>query len=493
MTQPTAGAASGSWRVILVLTLLLAGAPALYLYGTGRQAIHNGDEAIYAQMAREMVAHKRLGDLTWQDKLQIVRPPAAVWALAIGHLFSNDSRAVRVPLAIIAGLELALCFLWALALTDSLLWALFTTLLLGTSDLFVGYARYYESEPLLAAWILFALWSYERARREAGWIVGFGIGLAGALLTKQLIGAIPLLVIVADRVRSDDKSPAIPLEIVGKGLFTALLVWLPWHIYAATEYGFGRFFQGYIWQNIFHRAQTPFLRITHPTFYLKEMWRSEGALALLFALAALFTLVRAIRRRHKIDLLLAAWWWLGFLLFSASASRYDYYLLVLYPAAAMMTCRMFQAMPWPRSVQLTLASLTVAISALIHLPQNLNFFRGENELRRIARQIERTANFTAAPVYVYNQHAYLLRYYLSRPVTTLLESAEDLRLAQLAEASGMPAAVELAENLPQTLEKISPPYFLVFPKARHELLANWPDPVLFQSDNYQVYRRVKQK
>ncbi len=91
-------------------------ATALLLTNTGGHALHEGDEAIYAEFAREMVATGHFGDLEWQREVQIVRPPLSVWVLVLGRGLFSDERAVRWPLAAEAAAEVALLFLLGAAI-----------------------------------------------------------------------------------------------------------------------------------------------------------------------------------------------------------------------------------------------------------------------------------------------------------------------------------------------------------------------------------------
>src|SRR5437868_4362025 len=85
--------------------------PLLLLHTSGA-ALHNGDEAIYAEMAREMVEEGHLGELTWQGEVLFPRPPGAVWPVALARtIIGPDERAVRWPLALASVLEVSLLIL----------------------------------------------------------------------------------------------------------------------------------------------------------------------------------------------------------------------------------------------------------------------------------------------------------------------------------------------------------------------------------------------
>src|SRR5512144_3206825 len=92
--------------IALCGVLVSAAACPLYLVGTAGHAIHNGDEAVYAQMAREMVQSGNWRDLTWQGEVLFPRPPMAVWIVALAQKWLGpDARSLRWPLALAVALE----------------------------------------------------------------------------------------------------------------------------------------------------------------------------------------------------------------------------------------------------------------------------------------------------------------------------------------------------------------------------------------------------
>jgi 4-amino-4-deoxy-L-arabinose transferase-like glycosyltransferase len=453
----------------LVAVAIGAVSPPLLLLHTGGKALHNGDEAIYAEMAREMVASGRPGELTWQGEVLFPRPPGAIWPVALAHALLHDERAVRWPLAIACGLELGLLFLLGTALASPLVGAAAAGTLL-TADLFLGYARYFESEPFLCVWVLGAFLCYETARRRPRAIYGYGVCLGGAILTKQLVGALPLLALAADALAVDRRRPAH----VGRALGVAAVVALPWHAYAVVTHG-APFLDAFFVRSIVKRSAGGMLRTTRATFYLRELWRSDRPLLIAATLGALLYLPEALERRGRALLLLS--WTIGVvLIYSVARSRYDYYLLLVYPALTLLWARVCEAR-LPRPLTLLLPAALVALQGLTHLPRNLGGFAGEEEVRALCGA---AAGLSPPPahLYTYNVHAYAARYYANVNVTMLLESAEDVRAAGELQRTGMPAPARLASDLPATLRSLAPPFALLFPAARAALVSDVAPPLV---------------
>ena len=451
--------------VLAVLAFVVA--VPLLLANTSGAAIHNGDEAIYAQMAREMADGGGWGTLTWQREPQFPRPPGAVWILAAARKLAPDERAVRWPLALAAGAEVALLVLLGAALFGRATGALAGGVLL-TFDLFIGYARYLESEPFLCAFVVPAFYSWEQARRRPRaqlWILAWGAFLGCALMTKQILGGLPLLSPCVDAWARDGETRPVTRGLLVRGLAAAALVWLPWHVYALAHHGWP-FVDSYLLANVLQRGKGAILHTTRFTYYGRELWRSEGWFGLIATSAVVWSLVDGIRKRERKPLTVGLWALGCFAIFTISASRYDHYVLLAYPALALATAWLIVVrLPFTRTVRTLLALAYLAAAGAMHLPRDLASFDGDEEVRALVRLAP-----AATPILTYNTHAYSARYYADADVKTLLESPEDFRIAEGLRRTGMPAAVELASDLGATLRAEPRPFVLLMPRARAALL-----------------------
>ena len=239
------------------LAVVVVAATAMLLVGTAGHALHNGDEAIYAQMAREMRASGDWGTLRWQGEAQFPRPPLSVWLLAA-------TGEVRVTLAALSGLELALVLALGYLWWGPLGGVAAAGALLG-SDLFLGYGRYFESEPLLCVMVLGLAVCWQR-RQYLGW----GVFLGLSLMTKQAVGGLPLLVLLLRAAQTGVARPG------GGGPGLGAVAYL---CCIAAWDGVSR--RLLLVRNLVARSTAPMLHVTRWNFYFRELWRSEGPLALL--------------------------------------------------------------------------------------------------------------------------------------------------------------------------------------------------------------------
>jgi len=413
-------------RRMMVAALLGGCFVSLYAWRIGG-ALHNGDEAIYAEMAREMVRGEK-SVLHWQGRAVLNRPPGAVWVLAAAmRVFGDGSGVLRGVIAVEAALAVALLFAFAALVYDERV-ALVAALVLGASGLYVRYARHIESEPLLLVLTLAAFLCWQKR-----WIIGFGVCLAGALLTKQLVGAFPLLLPLLDRDRR-----------IWRALALAAALALPWHIYAWARFG-SAFPSAFLWQNLVLRSTVPLHDQTSAGFYFAMLWRREGQLVLVALLGLIFTI-------WKRDFLPAIWTLVVLVPFSLVASRYDYYALLAYPALALATARLtVDGVPRLRGA---LAAAVVMAAIALHAIPSAD--PGPFEMRTLADLVKQNSRPTDT-LFVLDDLPYAARYYADRYTIELATSPKEA-------AAILPARPVLARD-PAVFAGGFSRWFMIAPRA----------------------------
>jgi 4-amino-4-deoxy-L-arabinose transferase-like glycosyltransferase len=299
------------------------------------------------------------------------RPPAAVWPLAMAtRLFGAREWPLRLVLALEMGLLVAFTFLLATRRYGALV-GVVSALLLATANRVFTYARYIESEPLLTLFCVLAVLCWEKSREDARWTYGWGVCLGMALLTKQIVGCFPLIMPIIDR-RLDRRT--------GWAVAVALAITTPWHLVMSARHG-RAFWDAFLLRNVGQRMVAALHTSTTPWFYVQMLWNKEGPLVLL----GLLGLGYAAWRR---DVLLVVWT-LGVLIaFSLVASRYDHYLLLCYPAMAMLTARaLVEVVP---RLRIPLATAAVVLSAAAHVVPAFGApLGGDYDIRRLGHRVAR--------------------------------------------------------------------------------------------------------
>lgn len=414
--------------LVAVAALVLAFLP-LYLRGLDRP-LGNGDEAVYAELARSMAEGGDWLTPRWQGRPVFNRPPASLWPLALTMKVAGTGEAVVHA----AGAVEATAIVVLVFLLGSLLWTrplgIVAALLCGTSSLQLLYARTVVADSLLVIFGLASFVAWELGRKRKGWLVVWGVALALALLTKQVVGLLPLAAPVADllcRRRWDRRGFVLGLGI-GIGLWTA------WLGIETSRFGV-TFLHDHLLANVFERARTPMLEKTAPWFYLQMLLALETPLALLSVLGMVLLIAR---REYLVPL-----WGMGTLLvFSVAATRFNYYALVAYPALALATATaLLRAAALPVRAVVALPWVTLAVWIAVHVPMP-GFLRPlapmDPEPGWLAQQMKGISR-AEDPLFLVGLNPYSARYYSKRRTIQLVARRAATVSTAVLEAERWPA------------------------------------------------------
>jgi 4-amino-4-deoxy-L-arabinose transferase-like glycosyltransferase len=460
--------------VAFAAIILFGGSAALFADWAGGP-FHNGDEVIYAQMAREMAAGKGVLTLSWQGEPVLNRPPLAVWPLALAvKLGAQSERALHGVVAIECALAVTLLFFYA-ARRYGRLAGFCAACFLATSGLFFYYARYIESEPLLIVLTTGALLCWEKARERPAWMLGWGVCLGASLLVKQVVGFLPLLAPIADLL----ERRAIPRRAFVWSLAWAALVAVPWHVYESARYG-GRFWDGFFRRTVAARPAAAQHQTTERWFYFGMLWHWEGPLVIVSALGLVYG---ALRR----DLLPALWAAGVLAVYSLAASRYNYYALLCYPALALGSALAATAVTRLRfwlAAPLVLASIALHIVPRFGAPSS-----GDAEIRALAESLGKISRPDDV-LLVIDENPFTARYYSGRHTIWV-----QLDAAHYEEASFLlPGEVVLAPDAPSlgALAARYPRWFAIAPRVDFRKLATFGTVTLdSQTPSYLLFTNQK--
>src|SRR6185312_1661372 len=331
---------SGRW----LPAALCLGAAALYLFRLGQAGLYDLDEAVYAEIAREMLAlHDWLTPhLDFVPYLE--KPPLHYWLTALSlRLGGATAFFARLPAALAAAAAAALTGdlgrrLWGRRAG----WA--AGAVLATSFGFFIFGRMAMPDMLFAALVTAAFWGYGRAFLDAEASAGcalFGAAATGAaVMAKGLIGLVfPALAIGLFLLWVRDWRVLRRLRFFS-GALVFLLIAVPWHwAMSAAHPGFFHFYvvNEHIKRFLGRRALVNYATLPIPTFLaLTLVWFCPWCVFLPAAFA------RFRLRRADPAFLFAALWAaavIGF--FVLSASRLEYYGLPALPALALIVGRLW--------------------------------------------------------------------------------------------------------------------------------------------------------
>jgi 4-amino-4-deoxy-L-arabinose transferase-like glycosyltransferase len=247
-----------------VTMLLFIGAP-VFLLGLGTPALYDPHESLYAEIARDMVARgdwltPHLNTTRYLDK-----PPLFYWLMVLSYKVLGVSEfAARLPTAL-AGLG-GVLLTWAIGhhLFDGRV-GFFAGIVLTTSLGYWIFSRQLLPDMVFSCLTTLGFYSGLRSlgavRPRPLYAALFSLSLALAVLTKGVLGLLPLVVMggyVALRREPGRVKTLLPLW--GGLLFLVLTA--PWHVIIAWQN------EGYFWHYFMNEHVLRFLGRRDPVDYV---------------------------------------------------------------------------------------------------------------------------------------------------------------------------------------------------------------------------------
>lgn len=349
---PRSDRASAERRADRLGSVAIAGAALLfYACGIRGGSLLNSDDAIYAQMAREMVAGGDFIDNHWLGVVHFEKPPLLIWSLALaGRWLGWSEGALRLPVTLFAVGALIAFFCLARALRMGVAASLTGVGLLAGSTLFLLMTRRLMTDVPLLCCALAAAACVLRGRHVA---CGAFAGLA--LLAKGP-AAVPMLAALA--------AYGIHAGVSWRGLARAagiaLLVAAPWHLAVSLRHG-SDFWAGYLGHHVASRMTSAVV----PGMDSTRIFQLLALERVLLPLAAI-GLVLAARRRlsNASDRFVVVWLVCTMAPLIVSTTVLPHYLLPVVPAFALLAAGALPERLWQQSLAPALATGVVVVAFL---------------------------------------------------------------------------------------------------------------------------------
>ena len=331
------------------LSLVVATAALLPLLG--HKPLADWDEAIYAEIARELLGHSK-ATLMWHFQPWFEKPPLYMWLTAVFFSVFHVNEFWARAVAAFSGIGLVGIVHGLLARRRGLAAAWTSTAILLTTLGFLRACHLGEVDTLLTLGCYLALWGIMRIRERtvgegaegAGWYL-FWIGFAIAVMTKGAAAVvIPLSVLVLLVWERWPRRFFGRHFLLGALLFLALV--LPWHLVMYREYGI-TFICEYLGEQTLARATTQLeLHNNPPWFFIEVMLGFASPWVFVFPSAAWSSLrgdSSALAKpvsdeaKYYSDLRpFAVFALVVFTLFTISQTRLPRYIVPMYPAIALI-------------------------------------------------------------------------------------------------------------------------------------------------------------
>lgn len=301
----------------------------------------NWDEGIYANVNWELFQTHDWLHLTYFNQTFLEKPPLQFWlTYSMIGLFGPTEVAMRWW-SVVAGVATVFVlgrWAWQASRNRWLVWLVSGMFIFGRFGVYHAF-RTGDLDGLLTLCITGALYSYWRSDQRPRWWLGWGIGAGLAIMTKSFAGLIPLIVVGLDVV-AGWRWKQLAWRQLGWGLAALVLIAAPWHIAETVRFG-QAFWHSYLNGQVLDRTTTSLFNTT-PWWWYVDVLRSQFfPWSLFLPLALMISIRRWWHERSTLDRLMVVWLAAVLIIFSFIQTRREWYILALYPAAALMIGRMW--------------------------------------------------------------------------------------------------------------------------------------------------------
>ncbi len=359
------------FKCSLPILVLCAIAALEFLWGLGNSSLNDWDEAIYAQVSKEMIESGNYVVPHWNYEPWFDKPPLLTWTTALFYrMFEVNEFWSRAASAFSGAALIILTYLIGRALYDKYV-GFFGSLILLTSYQFVKYARLGMTDVLLTLFIFMAVYAYIRLRNgNQKWWYIIWISCSLAFMVKSVAALIAPAMIALDLLLERRFVPMVKSRNFWFGLFLAFLIVSSWHIIMYIEHG-QAFISRYISHNIIARSTSTLEKhFENRFFYIDVLRHYFFPWFYLTPFAVLLSLKENFQGQSRSRILLIVII-LVFGIYTIVPTKLEWYIIPLYPALAILNAWLviaaFKSYKTAAFIALAVATVIAALIVPLYL------------------------------------------------------------------------------------------------------------------------------
>jgi uncharacterized protein (TIGR03663 family) len=437
----------------IVFWLVIAAFALLWKLGTANLAAW--DEAIYAQVSKEIVQSGEWLTLHWQYSPWFEKPPLFMWITSVVYrMFGISEFSARLPSAISGIAVLALTYTMG-RLAYGKRAGLLAAAILFSCYHFFSFSRFGTMELMLTLFTYLAVYGYLRTIADQRWWYLVWSACALGLMVKGAGGIVaPVAIWLA--VIFDKHLASIRSRHFWQACLLAAVIVLPWHVLMYARYGHP-FIDEYVGYHVIARATTTLEGHASGYFYYVATLIDGFFPVVVLAPFAIISEIRNRKRAGSGSRILLALAVFVFLFYTLIPTRRPWYIAPLYPALAILIAGFvmrlrgaYKLRPvYRRTITIAMTALLVIGGSYTLLSVNLNR-KPEEPVVKLARLAQSPDPNDREPLILFtNTRVYPAQvplFYSNRPVIQAYDliapASEDskryvnfVRLADIVQAS----------------------------------------------------------
>lgn len=335
----------------------------------GTAPMQKWDEGIHGSVSLEYWQGNDWA-LTYHQQPYFAKPPLRFWLTApIVDRLGGTEFAMRFWSAVAGVLTALLLWWWATQSTKKELIGVATaTIFLLGRFIFYHSFRTGETDGILVFLVTASMYSYWRWWTNRRWWIWTGIAIGLTFMTKPMFGVFPLAIIGLDLVASRSLTKERFGDVL-KVTALSLLVAAPWHIVMTMRFG-QTFWDSFIGFNVLQRAGDTLYKNYVPWWwYAKVIAMRFFPFVTLLPLALRATVRPAFRKGVSLERIVLIWIAVIFAAFTLIKTKFDWYVLPLYPALALLIGVAMYAW-WQQQKRWMIVGLLVALGVVWYVAES---------------------------------------------------------------------------------------------------------------------------
>lgn len=310
-----------------ILLILLGGIFCWLLFiKLGSHPLINWDESIYAQVAKESLNNPLA--FSYFNNPWMEKPPLIIWLTQLSFLiFGTTEFAARFFMPFFAGATLIFSSLSAKNFFKSELAGTLTAASFFLASQFMFSAFFLNLNLPVAFFYALCLWSISKISENKNYWYLFWIGIALGVMTKSVIGLLPLGLLIIPPLKTLREISFIRATLL------ALIIILPWHVIQTIQYG-KDFWDMYVGYHLLERFNQGIENNGAPFWFYLDIFKTDYLLSFLTIFGILLFLLKSRGWNTYLKILINLF---GIFIFFSYAGTKGYnYLIIIYPLLLMI-------------------------------------------------------------------------------------------------------------------------------------------------------------